>query len=179
MTYDTISTYITINTSSITIINGGAVTMNPIKMYQIEVDEEVYSFLKQNAEPFKDTTPNSVLRRFLPLGKKQDQIQDDVRQVFPKYPDGTPKALEQILDMIVLVKNEGLDRVEATKTIADLIGRKRETVMDKYCRQLGKKAYEIDELLMTQNIDKLETLLVEKFPNHKKVIESTFGKIKR
>ncbi len=148
------------------------------KYYHIEVDEEIYDFLKQNAEPFKDISPNSVLRRFLPLKKKQDHIQDSAKQVFPEYPDGTPKALEQILDMIVLVKNEGLDRVEATKTIADLIGKKRETVMDKYCRQLGKKAYEIDELLMTQNIDKFEALLVEKFPNHRKVIESTFGRIK-
>jgi len=152
--------------------------MNRIKMYQIEVDEEVYDFLKQNAEPFKDT-PNTVLRRFLSIGMKQNRIQEDDREVFPKYPDGTPRALEQILDMIVLVKNEGLGRVEATKTIADLVGIKRETVTDKYCRQLVKKAYEIDELLMTQNIDKFEALLVEKFPNHKNVVESTFSIIKR
>lgn len=153
--------------------------MNPIKTYQIEVDEEVYEFLKQNAEPFKDTTPNSVLRRFLPLKRKQDQIRDsNARQVFPKYLDGTPKALEQILDVVILVKNEGLDRVEATKTVAGLIGISREAVTDKYCRQLGKKAYEIDELLMTPNIDKLKALLVEKFPYHSKVVESTFNEIK-
>ena len=46
--------------------------MNPIRMYQIEVDKEVYNFLKQHAEPFKDT-PNSVLRRFLPL--KSDKVE--------------------------------------------------------------------------------------------------------
>ena len=41
--------------------------MNPAKMYKIEVDQEVYEFLKKSAEPFIDTNPNRVLRRLLPL----------------------------------------------------------------------------------------------------------------
>ena len=50
--------------------------MNPIRMYQIDVDEEVYNFLKQHAEPFKDT-PNSVLRQFLPLTSSEVGIKDN------------------------------------------------------------------------------------------------------
>jgi hypothetical protein len=35
---------------------------------QIDVDQEVLEFLKRNAEPFVDTTPNTVLRRLLFAG---------------------------------------------------------------------------------------------------------------
>jgi negative regulator of replication initiation len=149
------------------------------KMYQIDVDEEVYEFLKQKAIPFKEINPNSVLRRLLLSDIHQDEIREnEIVQVFPEYPCGTPRALEQILDMIILVKNEGYNRIEATKTVADLIGVKRETIMDKYCRQLNKKVYEIDELLMSSNIDKFKELLFEKFPYHRQAINKVFNKIK-
>lgn len=152
--------------------------MNPIRMYQIEVDEEVYNFLKQHAEPFKDT-PNSVLRRFLPLKSDEVEIKDNgVRKVFPQFPESVPNALAQILEMIILVKNEGLNRVEATHTVADLRGITTQAVIDKYTRQLGKRTYEVDELLMTSNMDKFKTLLIKRFPYHSKVIESTFGELK-
>jgi len=152
--------------------------MNPIKMYQIEVDEEVYNFLKQHAEPFKDT-PNSVLRRFLPFKSDTIEIKDnDVRKVFPQFPESVPNALAQILEMIILVKNGGLSRVEATHTVADIRGITTQAVIDKYCRQLGKKAYEVDELLITSTMDEFKKLLIERFPYHSKVIESTFGEIK-
>jgi len=151
---------------------------SPIKMHQIEVDEEVYNFLKHHAEPFKDT-PNSVLRRFLPLKREKVEIQDsNVREVLPKFPDSVPYALAQILEMVILVKNEGLNRVEATKTVADIRGITHQAVIDKYCRQLGKKAYEIDELLMNSNIDQFRAILIDRFPYHSKVIESIFSKIK-
>jgi len=153
--------------------------MNPIRMYQIEVDGEVYNFLKQNAEPFQDT-PNSVLRRYLPLKSNKVETKDNSgRQASPQFPESAPNALAQILEMIILVKNQGLSRVEATHTVADRRGFTYQTVIDKYCRQLGKRAYEVDALLMTSNVDEFRTLLIERFPYHSKVIESTFGKIKR
>jgi len=152
--------------------------MNPTRMYQIEVDEEIYNFLKQHAEPFKDT-PNSVLRRFLPLKSDEVEIKDkDVRKVFPRFPESIPNALAQILEMIILVKKEGQSRVEATQTVADLRGITTQAVIDKYTRQLGKRAYEVDELLMTSNMDEFKTLLIERFPYHSKVVESTFDEIK-
>lgn len=152
--------------------------MNPTRMYQIEVDEEVYNFLKQHAEPFKDT-PNSVLQRFLPLKSDEVKIKDkDVRKVFPRFPESVPNALAQILEMIILVKKEGQSRVEATQTVADLRGITTQAVIDKYTRQLGKRAYEVDELLMTSNMNEFKTLLIERFPYHSKVVESTFDEIK-
>lgn len=152
--------------------------MNPTRMYQIEVDEEVYNFLKQHAEPFEDT-PNSVLRRFLPLKSDEVEIKHDVREVFHRFPESVPSALAQILEMIILVKKEGQSRVEATHTVADLRGISTQAVIDKYTRQLGKRAYEVDELLMTSNMNELKTLLIERFPYHSKVVESTFNEIER
>ena len=151
--------------------------MSSTRMYGIEVDEEVYDFLKSHAEPFKDT-PNSVLRRFLPLGSDKVETQNDnVRPVFPEFPASVPNALQQILEMVILVGTEGLNRVEATRTVADIRGISYQAVIDKYCRQLGKKADEIDTLLMDSNIRNLKRLLVARFPRHSAVIESTFRRI--
>lgn len=153
--------------------------INLTRIHKIEVDEEVYNFLKQHAEPFKDT-PNSVLRRFLPLRSGKVETKDNNGgKVFPQFPESVPNALAQILEMIILVKNQGLSRIEATHRVADLRGITTQAVIDKYDRQLGKKAYEVDELLMTSNIDEFKTLLIERFPYHSKVIESTFEEIKR
>lgn len=153
--------------------------MNPVRMHKIEVDEQVYNFLKEHAEPFKDT-PNSVLRRFLPLISGKVETEDNnLRKGFPKFPESAPNALAQILQMIILVKNQGLSRVEATHRVADFRGITTQAVIDKYTRQLGKKAYEVDELLMTSNMDEFKTLLIERFPYHSKVIESAFDEIRR
>lgn len=150
--------------------------MNPTRMYQIEVDEEVYNFLKQHAEPFEDT-PNGVLRRLLPLKSDEVEIKHDVGEVFRRFPESVPSALAQILEMIILVKKERQSRVEATHTVADHRGISSQAVIDKYTRQLGKRAGEVDELLMTSNMNEFETLLIQRFPYHSKVVESTFDEI--
>lgn len=149
--------------------------MNAAKMYKIEVDEEVYNFLKTNAEPFVDINPNSVLRHFLPLDTKDKDA--TTPNILPEFPTSVPNALAETLEMIVLVKKERLGRVEATHTVADIRGISTQAVLDKYCRQLDKRAYEVDELLMTQNLKKFEALLIEKYPYHKVTIEKTFSDI--
>src|SRR4051794_3353718 len=40
-------------------------------MPDIEIDEDVFEVLKNEAEPFVDTTPNSVLRRLLGLEREE------------------------------------------------------------------------------------------------------------
>jgi len=151
--------------------------MRILKMYQIEVDSEVYAFLKNNAEPFEDT-PNSVLRRFLPLTKTARLTPDDeLRKVLPEFSASVPHALAETLEMIILVKKGGFNRVEATHKVADIRGISTQAVLDKYCRQLDKRAYEIDELLTTPNLDNLNALLVRKYPYHKALIERIFADI--
>ena len=109
--------------------------------HQIEVDEEVYKFLKDHAEPFKDT-PNRVLRRYLLQGSEKIVIQDeDVVKAMITFPDSVPYALAQILQMIILVKNEGFNRVQATHKVAEFRRITPQAVIDKCCRQLCKKSY--------------------------------------
>jgi len=147
--------------------------MSVNKMYKIEVDEEVYNFLKKNAEPFVDINPNSVLRRFLPLDTKGG----NTLNILPEFPASVPYALAETLEMIILVKKEGLSRIEATHTVADIRGISTQAVLDKYCRQLNKKAYEVDELLTTEKLDKFKALLIRKYPYHKALIEGIFSDI--
>ncbi|GAH72032.1 unnamed protein product, partial [marine sediment metagenome] len=99
------------------------------------------------------------------------------KKVFPDFPPSVPNALAQTLEMIILVKNEGMNRVQATHTVAEIRGISTQAILDKYCRQLGKRAYEIDELLSNSNILKLKTLLVEKYPYHQATIEAVFNSI--
>lgn len=146
-----------------------------MKMYKIEIDEEVYNFLKEKAEPFVDINPNSVLRRLLLNNSKTNK--GDIPNVLPEFPPSVPHALAETLEMIILVKKEGLSRVEATHKVADIRRIRTQSVLDKYCRQLNKRAYEVDELLMTANLDQFKALLVRKYPNHKATIEGIFSDI--
>lgn len=50
-------------------------------MINIEIDDEVYSYLTSNAKPFIDKTPNDVLRRLFSLNK--------LREVNPKPSGGS------------------------------------------------------------------------------------------
>lgn len=58
-----------------------------------------------------------------------------------------PAALPQIVQVIYLVIKRGYTRVEATKRVAQKKKGAPHTVLDKYCRQVNKKAYAIDRLL--------------------------------
>jgi len=86
LTKQTISVNITINTISYPKESGG----NAVKMYKIEVDEEVYNFLKKKADPFVDISPNSVLRRLLLNSSKTNK--GDKPNVLPELPASVPHA---------------------------------------------------------------------------------------
>lgn len=52
-----------------------------------------------------------------------------------------------------------------------------QTIIDKYCRQLGKRAYEIDRLLEDQNLGELRAVLERKFVNYRELIDSFFASL--
>ena len=95
----------------------------------------------------------------------------------PSFSDGVPKALAQILEVIYEVKKSGRNRREATTLVAQRRNTAPQTVIDKYCRQLGKRAYEIDRLLEDQNLGELRALLERKFVNHRDLINSFFASL--
>jgi hypothetical protein len=147
-----------------------------MQIYKIEIDEKVWNYLKSKAEPFEDT-PNSVLNRIL-LGAELSRLHEVNKKtavsISTSFPDGVPKALAQILEVIHEVKKSGRNRREATALVAQRRNTAPQTVIDKYCRQLGKRAYEIDRLLEDQNLGELRALLERKFVNHRDLINSFF-----
>lgn len=150
-----------------------------MRTYKIDVDEEIWNFLQTKAEPFIDT-PNSVLRRLL-LGKTGSRtttvILEKSELTALTFRTGVPKALSQILEVVYEVKAMGRSRNEATNIVAQRRGTAPQTIIDKYCRQLSKRAHEIDELLEEAPPDTFRGILEKKFPNFVDVIENFFNEL--
>ena len=144
-----------------------------MKMHKIEIDENIWSYLQKHAEPFVDT-PNSVLNRLL----FDTSIASSPSEDEPKIPtvsiQGIPKSLAQILEVVYEMEVNGHSRTEATKRVARNRGTSPQTITDKYCRQIGKKAQEIDKLLSEPGYEGFKEILKGKFGAHQQVIESYF-----
>jgi negative regulator of replication initiation len=144
-----------------------------MKMHTIEIDENLWSYLQKHAEPFVDT-PNSVLNRIL----FDTSIAPSPTSREPKIPavsiQGIPKSLAQILEVVYEIEINGYSRTEATKRVAHKRGTSPQTITDKYCRQIGKKAHEIDQLLSEPGYEGFKKILESKFGAYQQVIESYF-----
>ncbi|MGD8410031.1 MAG: hypothetical protein PVF39_01900, partial [Desulfobacterales bacterium] len=88
--------------------------------------------------------------------------------------EGTPKSLAQILEVIYEMEINGYSRTEATNRVAQNRGTAPQTITDKYCRQLGKKANEINELLSEPGYEQFKQLLKSKFSGHQVIIDTYF-----
>ena len=144
-----------------------------MKMYSIEIDEKIWHLLQQNAEPFVDS-PNSVLNRLL-FGKKENREEDAPLFSLPDVSiEGLPKSLSQILEVVYEMQVNGYTRTQATNRVAKKRGTAPQTITDKYCRQLGKRAHEIDELLTEPDFSSFKDLLTSKFANHSGIIDMYF-----
>ncbi|CAB1069296.1 hypothetical protein D1AOALGA4SA_643 [Olavius algarvensis Delta 1 endosymbiont] len=160
-----------------------------MKMYSIDIDEKNWHFLQQNAEPFVDT-PNSVLRRLLfkederrekekkeaeikEIESSEEEIGEDTATILA-IPGvsiaGLPKALSQILEVVYEIKINGVTRIRATNRVAKRRGTAPGTVTDKYCRQLGQRAHEIDEMFAEPDLNRFKGLLNSKFEAHRGII---------
>jgi negative regulator of replication initiation len=144
-----------------------------MKMHTIEIDENLWSYLQKHAEPFVDT-PNSVLNRILFDTSKATAPTNDESQIPAVSIQGIPKSLAQILEVVYEMKINGYSRTEATKRVAHKRGNSPQTITDKYCRQIGKKAHEIDQLLSEPGYEGFKKILISKFDDHQQVIESYF-----
>ncbi|MCI0696072.1 hypothetical protein L0337_29240 [candidate division KSB1 bacterium] len=148
--------------------------------HKIEVDNQVFQVIKSHAEPFIDT-PNTVLRRLLLADKilrsQEEKYEDKLESstaLLPSFPKSAPSALVQILEVIWLIKKKGYERTEATNIVARTRAIAPQTVIDKYCRQLGRRADEIDRLLESASLDEFETLLGGNFSQYLAIIREFF-----
>lgn len=150
-----------------------------MRMHTIEVDEELFRHLQQQAQPLVDT-PNTVLRRLL-LSGAAAKVREvprhpatnsrlDPPKDLPSMPFGTPAALQQILWVTYLVRKNHRSRPEATSHVADVLRVAPQTVLDKYTRQLGFTAMRFDLLLREPSLAELRSILTSKFPGHDETI---------
>lgn len=155
-----------------------------MRFHQVEVDDEVFQFVKGQAEPLVDTF-NSALRRILPLnGQSRGPTRSSSPpqgapakslSVSPSLSRGTPQALRQILEVAHLVRGGAYTRTAATSFVAKQHNVFPQTVLDKYCRQLGLTAGQFDRLLEQDGAADLRTLLMSKFPEHGEGIDQVLG----
>lgn len=149
-------------------------------MHKIEVDDDVFEFLKGKAQPFVDS-PNSVLRRELLAGnvsrpgRAASSEAPSLLATAPLefgVPIGLPEALRQTLEVVSCMRHNGLERTTATRLVAKRHGVERETVADKYCRQLGLTTAQLDRMLAEPSLDQLSARLRSKFPSYSAQIRS-------
>jgi len=150
-----------------------------MRFHQVEVDEDVFQFVKKNAEPLVDNF-NSVLRRLLPLCDTQLQ-KNKVLGINPP-PSGTtkdrlltdkrlPQALRHILDVARLVHGGAYTRTMATQYVARQYNVFPQTILDKYCRQLSLTAAQFDRLLEQPGLEELRKKLKSKFSSYSREID--------
>jgi hypothetical protein len=58
--------------------------------------------------------------------------------------------------------------------VAQKRGTTPQTITDKYCRQIGKKAHEVDQLLSESGYKQFKALLKSRFIDHVQVIDTYF-----
>ena len=144
-----------------------------MKMHLIEIDEKIWCHLQQNAEPLVDT-PNSVLGRLL-FGTAEGKENAAACFSIPTVSiQGLPISLAQILEVVYEIEVNGCSRTQATHRVAKQRGTAPQTITDKYCRQLGKKAQEIDELIVEPGYKGFKDLLMGKYSVHREIIDMYF-----
>ena len=144
-----------------------------MKMHLIEINEKIWSHLQKNAEPFVDT-PDSVLNRLL-FGEVEKNEEETALFSIPTVSiQGLPKSLEQILEVVYEIEVNGYSRTQATNRVAKKRDTAPQTITAKYCRQLGKKAHEIDELMAESGYAGFKNLLAGKYSAHREIIDMYF-----
>lgn len=143
-----------------------------MRTHQVEIDDDIFAFVKSHSEPLVDTFSSS-LRRLLALSstKKAQPVPAAAGAGSPPtFPGGTPQSLQHIIEVVLLV-HEGLySRPLATKVVAKRHQVAAATVQDKYARQLGLSAYKFDRLIEQTGFKDLKQVLHSKFPAHADVI---------
>lgn len=150
-----------------------------MRFHQVEVDDDVFQFVKAHAEPLVDTF-NSALRRLLPLSGRQIPSNQVSEKGFPpsasavplpSVPQHFPQALRHILEVVRLVRGGAYTRTTATQYVARQYKVFPQTVLDKYCRQLGLNAAQFDRLLEEPGLGELRKKLKAKFSSYAQAID--------
>ncbi len=81
-------------------------------MISIEIDEDIFNYLKSLAEPFADT-PNTVLRRLLFTGDKPQNIASTKRSTSPTSAGGIESSREEFVSSFLQNRYGGKFRTKS------------------------------------------------------------------
>lgn len=149
-----------------------------MRFHQVEVDDEIFQLVKSHAEPLVDTF-NSALKRLLPLSEIRANKNSIIEKEssaggtagFSRLPEHLPQALQHILEVVRLARSGSYTRTSATQFVARQHNVFPQTVLDKYCRQLGLTAAQFDRLLEEPGLRELKNRLKSKFSVHTNEID--------
>ena len=150
------------------------------RLRTIEIDDEVYAYLQGKARAFEDS-PNAVLRRELLSGrpgrKPQASTFGDAGAGEPSaLGSRMPSALAQVLEVMELCRL-GSSLNDATVRTGKELGITRQSVQDKYTRQLGLTTPRFTTLLGSKDGRyELQRMLVSRFPRNADSIDRHFTK---
>jgi negative regulator of replication initiation len=141
-----------------------------MRFHQVEVDDDIFQFVKTHAEPLVDTF-NSTLRRLLLASDRQlSNIELQTKNaispskaLIPSTFKHLPQALQHILEVVRLVRDGSYSRTAATQYVARQYDVFPQTILDKYCRQLGLTASQFDRFLAEPELTELKKLLKAKY----------------
>lgn len=151
-----------------------------MRSYQVEVDEEVFSYVQKHAEPLIDNF-NSTMKRLLGLSgsraKQETAPPAKHTSTIPglSLPRDVPQALRQILEVAYLVSRQGESRTDVTRIVAKIHRVAPQTVLDKYCRQLDLTAAAFDRLLDEPQLKTLKIKLQRKFSGYSGLIDEVLS----
>lgn len=154
-----------------------------MRFHQVEVDDDIFQFVKAHAEPLVDTF-NSALRRLLLISGGQSKKEEALETQAPSsantaglraMPQHLPQALRHVLEVVRLVCGGAYTRTTATQYVARQYKVFPQTVLDKYCRQLSLTAAQFDRLLEEPGLSELRKKLKTKFPMHTQTIDEVLG----
>ena len=149
--------------------------------HPVEVDEEVFAYVQQRAEPLIDDF-NSTIKRLLGITGKHKRVKPTVTTNQPtpfpglNLPREAPQSLRHILEVAYLVSKQGESRTDATRSVAKMHRVTPQTVLDKYCRQLNLTAAEFDRLLYEPDLKSLRKMLKTKFYDYNALIDDVLSK---
>jgi len=150
-----------------------------MEFHKVEVDDDVFQYVKNHAEPLVDSFNSALKKLLLGTAQKTDELRKkDLgptanEGLLPNLPNQTPQALRHTLEVAYLVRSGAYDRSDATQFVAKQHDVFPQTVLDKYCRQLNLKAREFDRLLEQPGLIDLKQILKSKFPDYKQLIDQT------
>ena len=146
-------------------------------MRSIQIDDEVYAYLRSRVEDFGETENDVLRRQLLRPAKRPGRKRAHAATNGAGAASPASVMLSHVFEVIRLVALESRTRKQATREVAERHDIAWQTVQDQYARVLSQGAAEFDALLALDRRSDLEALLRERFPEESAAIDQFFAEL--